>query len=54
MYYINIMSDVDDNIGISRDLEIDTPISEEIPESPRDVEDIIESEDELEGDKYRL
>lgn len=51
MYYINIMSDIDDNPDISRDLEIDTPISEEIPDSPKEVKDVIESEDELEGDK---
>ena len=50
MYYINIMSDIDDNLGISRDLEIDTPISEEIPDSPRTIENVIESEDELVGD----
>ena len=49
MYYINIMSDSDEP-DISATVKNDTPISEEIPNSPKEVEDVIESEDELEGD----
>lgn len=49
MYYINIMSDSDEP-DISADTKLTTPISEEIPDSPKEVEDVIESEDELVGD----
>ena len=43
------MSDSDEP-DISADTKLTTPISEEIPDSPKDVEEYIDSEDELDGD----